>query len=178
MKRPRSPRPRPADKIAAEFIRAHLGRGAFAPLTGTDWRAWHAFVHLVELWGVSRDPRAVEAMRACVACAQTNHEGDFLAALTRAMAGSADEHDVATIALGNRLKQAQDPARCRFEAQVELVDAALRLGLATSRNGADRQDVLSFLHRILDERAQLVAQRLERERELAGAAAAPRRLPT
>ena len=70
----RAPKPRPADKIAAEFIRAHLGRGAFAPLTGTDWRAWHAFVHLVELWGVSRDPRCLEAMRSTVACAQTRHD--------------------------------------------------------------------------------------------------------
>lgn len=65
--------PKPADKIAAEFVRAHLGRRAFAPFTGTDWRAWKAFVHLVELWGVSRDLRALDAMRATVACAQTRH---------------------------------------------------------------------------------------------------------
>jgi len=68
-----NPKPRSADKIAAEFIRAHLGRDAFAPLTGTDWRAWRAFVHLVELWGVSRDPSALVAMRATVACSQTGH---------------------------------------------------------------------------------------------------------
>lgn len=74
MARVRTPRPRTPEKIASEFIRAHLGRGAFAPLTGTDWRAWHAFVHLLQLWGVSRDPRAMDAMRATVACAQTRHE--------------------------------------------------------------------------------------------------------
>lgn len=74
MKAPRKPRPRTAEQIAREFIHAHLGRGAFAPLTGTDWRAWRAFVHLVELWGVSRDPRALNAMQSCIACAQTNHE--------------------------------------------------------------------------------------------------------
>ena len=68
------PKPRAADKIASEFVRAHLGRNAFAPLTGTDWRAWRAFVHLVELWGVSRDPRAVAAMGNVVHCAQTRHE--------------------------------------------------------------------------------------------------------
>lgn len=73
MKAPRSPRPKPSTAIASEFIRAHLGRRAFAPLTGTDWRAWHAFVYLVELWGVSRDRNALDAMRACVACAQTRH---------------------------------------------------------------------------------------------------------
>lgn len=74
MKEWKPPKPRPSTTIAKEFIRAHLGRNAFAPLTGTDWRAWNAFVYLVELWGVSRDPRAIEAMRACVACAQTRHE--------------------------------------------------------------------------------------------------------
>lgn len=67
-----STKEKPAYKVAQQFVRAHLGRGAFAPLTGTDWRAWHAFVYLLELWGVSRDPRAVEAMRSCIACAQTS----------------------------------------------------------------------------------------------------------
>jgi len=57
-------------QIASEFVRAHLGRNAFAPLTGTDWRAWKAFVYLLELWGVSRDSRAVDAMRSTLACAQ------------------------------------------------------------------------------------------------------------
>lgn len=61
-------------KIAAEFIRAHLGRGAFAPLTGTDTRAWHAFVYLLELWGATRDPNVLDAMRATVRCAQTWHD--------------------------------------------------------------------------------------------------------
>lgn len=66
--------PKPPPKIAQEFVRAHLGRHAFAPLTGTDWRAWNAFVYLLELWGVSRDPHALDAMRATLACAQTRHE--------------------------------------------------------------------------------------------------------
>jgi len=58
--------------VALRFVRAHLGKYAFAPLTGTDWRAWHAFVYLLELYGVSRDPRSVEAMKATLACAQTS----------------------------------------------------------------------------------------------------------
>lgn len=69
-----SSKPTPSTTIARQFIRAHLGRGAFAPLTGTDWRAWHAFVYLVELWGVSHDPRAIAAMAQCLSCAQTWHE--------------------------------------------------------------------------------------------------------
>ena len=68
--RTRQPKPRTAEQIAKEFIRAHLGRNAFAPFTGTDWRAWRAFINLLELWGVSRDPNSVDAMRATLACAQ------------------------------------------------------------------------------------------------------------
>ncbi|HEY1554769.1 MAG TPA: hypothetical protein VGF94_08045 [Kofleriaceae bacterium] len=64
--------------VAQQFVRAHLGRGAFAPLTGTDWRAWNAFVYLLELWGVSRDPRSVDAMRSCLACAQASVMGLFI----------------------------------------------------------------------------------------------------
>jgi hypothetical protein len=65
---PRSPKPPEDNTVAAEFVTSHLGKGAFAPLTGTDWRAWKAFVHLLDLFGVSRDQRAVDAMRACYAC--------------------------------------------------------------------------------------------------------------
>lgn len=68
----RSPKPKPSTTVASQFVRAHLGKSAFAPLTGTDWRAWNAFVYLLELWGVSRDPRSVDAMRSCLACAQTS----------------------------------------------------------------------------------------------------------
>ena len=52
----------------AVFVRWHLGRGAFAPLTGTDTKAWNAFVYLLELYGSSRSERALEALRACYAC--------------------------------------------------------------------------------------------------------------
>jgi hypothetical protein len=92
----RAPKPRSADKIASEFIRAHLGRNAFAPLTGTDWRAWRAFVHLVELWGVSHDPRALEAMRSCIACAQTRHE-DVMQIFVQTIPAMLDWCDVAIL---------------------------------------------------------------------------------
>lgn len=61
-------RPRPTYKVAAEFVRGHLGRGAFAPLTGTDMRAWHAFVYLIELWGYTRDPAALTALAMTYKC--------------------------------------------------------------------------------------------------------------
>src|SRR5579859_3747384 len=68
----RSPTPKPSTTVARQFVQAHLGRSAFGPMTGTDWRAWHAFVYLLELWGVSHDPRSVDAMRSTLACAQTS----------------------------------------------------------------------------------------------------------
>lgn len=68
----RTSKPKPMTTIARQFVVAHLGRNAFAPLTGTDTRAWNAFVYLLELWGVSRDPRSVDAMRATLACAQVS----------------------------------------------------------------------------------------------------------
>ncbi len=65
-----SAKSKPSTTVARQFVLAHMGRGAFAPLTGTDWRAWNAFVYLLELYGISRDPRSVDAMRSCIACAQ------------------------------------------------------------------------------------------------------------
>lgn len=65
-----SAREKPLDKRMAQFVEAHLGRGIFAPFTGTDYRAWRAWCHLLELYGVAADPMAVEAMRATLVCAQ------------------------------------------------------------------------------------------------------------
>lgn len=72
MTRTRTPKPKPATTVASQFVHAHLGKSAFAPLTGTDWRAWHAFVYLLELYRVSRDPRSVLAMKATLHCAQAS----------------------------------------------------------------------------------------------------------
>lgn len=68
----RTPKPKPPTDIALQFVRGHLGKRAFGPLTGTDWRAWHAFVYLLELYGVSRDPRSVQAMKLTLLCAQAS----------------------------------------------------------------------------------------------------------
>lgn len=96
MPSPRRTQPKPPPKIASEFIRAHLGRGAFAPLTGTDWRAWNAFVYLLELWGVSRDPRVLDAMRSTLACAQTWHE-DVMQIFVQTIPAMLDWSDVAVL---------------------------------------------------------------------------------
>lgn len=78
MRSPRRPPPKPMTTVAKQFVTAHLGRDAFAPFTGTDGRAWSAYVYLLELWGVSRDPRSVVAMRECIACAQPSTMDIFI----------------------------------------------------------------------------------------------------
>ena len=88
--RTRAPKPEPTTTVAQQFVHAHLGRGAFAPLTGTDWRAWNAFVYSLELWGVSRDHRAVDAMRALCACAQPSVMDIFIQTIPAVL----DWHDV------------------------------------------------------------------------------------
>lgn len=65
-----SAREKPLEKEMAYFVRAHLGRGVFAPFTGTDYRAWNAWCHLLRLYGVSGDIKAIDAMRATLECAQ------------------------------------------------------------------------------------------------------------
>lgn len=92
----RNLKPRPPEKIASEFIRARLGKRCFAPMTGTDWKAWHAFVHLLTLWGYTLNPSAVDAMRATVACAQTRHE-DVMQIFVQTIPAVLDWGDVARL---------------------------------------------------------------------------------
>lgn len=61
---------KPPCKSAREFIAFHLGREAFAPLTGQDSRALSAFIHLLELYAVVGDGHAIEAMRAVLPAMQ------------------------------------------------------------------------------------------------------------
>ena len=67
-------REKPLDKEVAEFVIWHLhDRGAFAPLTGTDWDAWRAYIHLVRLWGRTRAETVLQALRYVVHSAQVRH---------------------------------------------------------------------------------------------------------
>lgn len=69
--RKRAPAPRVLHKDMIRFCEYHLGKGIFAPFTGTDWRAWKAFVYLIELYANADHPELVlEAMRATLKCAQ------------------------------------------------------------------------------------------------------------
>lgn len=63
-------REKPLEKEMAVFVKAHLGRDAFAAFTGTDYRAWSAWCHLLRLWGSSQQPSALNAMRETLRCAQ------------------------------------------------------------------------------------------------------------
>lgn len=67
----RAPAPRVLHKDMVRFCEYHLGKGIFAAFTGTDWRAWRAFVYLTELYANADYPELVlEAMRATLRCAQ------------------------------------------------------------------------------------------------------------
>lgn len=58
------------DKQAMNFVRIHLGRGAFHPFTGQDFPAWHAWVHLLQLYGRNPSGAAIAALRTVIALVQ------------------------------------------------------------------------------------------------------------
>lgn len=65
----------PLDKQVARFVQFHFAdKSAFAPFTGTDYDAWRAYIHLVRLWGRTRNASVVAALRAVVYTAQFRHE--------------------------------------------------------------------------------------------------------
>ncbi len=73
--KPRRPREKPLAREVADFVRWHLGdKRAFAPFTGTDYDAWHAFIYLVRLYGRTRSGDVINALRATLHTAQTRHE--------------------------------------------------------------------------------------------------------
>lgn len=64
-------------KDRAEFVQHHLrgkrGGSVFAPFTGQDYSAWHAFVYLIELYGrgdANGREQAVIAMKAVLMACQ------------------------------------------------------------------------------------------------------------
>lgn len=75
---------KPLHKQVAEFVIFHLAdKAAFHPFTGTDYDAWHAFIHTVRLWGRMRDERTETALRNIVACAQ--RDADVLAVFKKSI---------------------------------------------------------------------------------------------
>lgn len=63
-------REKPLEKEMAIFVNGHLGKGIFAPFTGTDYAAWKAWCHLLRLWGSTHEAAALDALRATLRCAQ------------------------------------------------------------------------------------------------------------
>jgi hypothetical protein len=92
----RQPRPQPPTKIAADFVRVHLGKGAFAPFTGTDYRAWNAFVYLLGLYGATRLPQAGVALRETYSCTLRGYgeQEDVAEAFRQTIAAVLDWSDV------------------------------------------------------------------------------------
>lgn len=85
MKSPRRRPEKPLHKQVAEFVIHHLAdKRAFAPFTGTDYDAWHAYIHLIRLWGRTRSDDVVAALRAVVHTAQTRND-DVMAVFKKAI---------------------------------------------------------------------------------------------
>lgn len=67
---------RPICMSVVVFVKAHArgrgvpDKGAFAPFTGQDWKAFHAFVHLVELYAVGDTRGRTHALTAMAATIQ------------------------------------------------------------------------------------------------------------
>lgn len=60
------PRPTPVCHAVPKWLTRNLGRGALAPLTGTDWKALDAAVHIIELYSYAGDRYLLEAFRLVV----------------------------------------------------------------------------------------------------------------
>jgi hypothetical protein len=63
----------PYCKTAQKWVRERLGKSVFAPFTGQDFRAFQAFVHLLDLYACSDAAgreHALLAMRSCIAAMQ------------------------------------------------------------------------------------------------------------
>ena len=90
-----STRQKPPHVEAVHFVRHHLGKGCFAPLTGCDWSAWRAFVYLVECYSHGGAQHAISAMRETIRCAQANE--DVLCTFVQTIPAVMDWGDVARI---------------------------------------------------------------------------------
>lgn len=58
--------PKPVCAALLTWLRLNLGRGALAPLTGTDAKALAAAAHIVVLYAYDRDDATLAAFRAVV----------------------------------------------------------------------------------------------------------------
>ena len=62
-----SPRPKAdCDECINTFLKGNLGRGSLAPLTGTDWKALRAAVHLLQLYAYNGHDAVLDAFRLTV----------------------------------------------------------------------------------------------------------------
>lgn len=72
-------------KSTRKFVEYHLGKGIFAPLTGQDWPAWNAFVHLVQCYAHGGGDKAIDAMAFTLQCAQVKTWNVFVQAIPAIM---------------------------------------------------------------------------------------------
>ena len=109
---------KPLHKQVAEFVIFHLAdNGAFAPFTGTDYDAWHAYIHLIRLWGRTRSDDVVTALRAVVHTAQTRNE-DVMAVFKKSIPCLLDWSDESKLwpLIGARVSPCADgPRICKHQ---------------------------------------------------------------
>lgn len=85
-------KPKPLPKQIAEFVKFHLAdKHAFAPFTGQDYSAWHAYLYAVQLYGrgdANGQASALVIMRSCIIAAQK--KADVLAIFQKSIPGVLD----------------------------------------------------------------------------------------
>lgn len=78
-----------------DFCHYHLGKGCFAPFTGTDYPAWNAFAYLLQCYSHGGGNTAIAALRQTLATAQ--HTEAVLRAFVQVIPGALDWSDVAKL---------------------------------------------------------------------------------
>ena len=92
------------------WLRANLGNGCTAPLTGTDAKALTAAVHIIELYSYHRQQTVLEAFGRIVECMQPHTQSLAYHAIAHVMDWG-DRAEVWTLAGLPEFV----PSRCAFE---------------------------------------------------------------
>lgn len=79
----------------SKFVRYHLGKDCFAPLTGQDHPAWCSFVYALQCYAHGGGDEAIAAMRAAVLC--TQRTDSVLCVFVQAIPGVLEWTSVATL---------------------------------------------------------------------------------
>jgi hypothetical protein len=102
---------KPVCETLLPWLKANLGPKCLAPLTGTDARALAAAVHIIELYAVEGNPRALAAFGACAYCMQRSTRELAYHAIAHVLDWS-DREKIWKLAY---LEPIENPRECVFE---------------------------------------------------------------